>query len=90
MRLLPLVLAVVVLAGCVEDEEDLIAEAVLKRDWEWMVAFYGFPKEHWKHIRTTNVVESPFSSVRLRTNAARRYKKVSYAMTLIWKVLMVA
>ncbi len=66
------------------------AVEVLQRDWERMVTFYGFPKEHWKHIRTTNVVESPFSSVRLRTNAARRYKNVSNATTLIWKVLMVA
>jgi putative transposase len=66
------------------------AVQVLERDWERMVTFYGFPKEHWKHIRTTNVVESPFSSVRLRTNAARRYKKVNNATALIWKVLMVA
>jgi transposase-like protein len=66
------------------------AVEVLERDWERMVTFYGFPKEHWKHIRTTNVVESPFSSVRLRTNAARRYKNVSNATALIWKVLMVA
>ncbi len=66
------------------------AVEVLERDWERMVSFYGFPKEHWKHLRTTNVVESPFSSVRLRTNAARRYKNVSNATALIWKVLMVA
>jgi len=31
----------------------------LERDWERMVTFYQFPKEHWKHLRTTNVVESP-------------------------------
>jgi len=29
--------------------------------------FYDFPEEHWKHIRTTNVVESPFAALRLRT-----------------------
>jgi len=66
------------------------AVEALERDWDRMVTFYGFPKEHWKHIRTTNVVESPFSSVRLRTNAARRYKNVSNATALIWKVLTVA
>jgi putative transposase len=38
----------------------------------------------------TNVVESPFSAVRLRTDAARRYKKVANAETLIWKILMIA
>jgi len=39
-----------------------------------MVTFYSFPNEHWVHIRTTNVIESPFSSVRLRTDAAKRFK----------------
>gem|GEM_PF-4310622 len=43
-------------------------------DWERMVAFYWLPKEHWKHLRTTNAVES-FAAVRLRTTAATRYKK---------------
>ena len=55
-----------------------------------MVAFYDFPEAHWQHLRTTNVVESPFASLRLRTNAAKRYKKVANATALIWRVLMVA
>ena len=54
------------------------------------MTFYSYPREHWKHLRTTNVVGSPFSSVRLRTNASRRYKKVENATALIWKVMMVA
>lgn len=62
----------------------------LRRDWERMVTFYEFPKEHWRHIRTTNVIESPFFSVRLRTNVARRMKNIGNAVALIWKVLMVA
>ncbi len=40
--------------------------ATLERDWERMVTYYDFPKEHWIHLRTTNIVESPFNSVRLR------------------------
>ncbi|OQC36316.1 MAG: Transposase, Mutator family [Acidobacteria bacterium ADurb.Bin051] len=55
-----------------------------------MVTFYGYPKEHWKHLRTTNIVESPFASVRLRTSAAKRFKKVASATALIWRVLLVA
>ncbi len=55
-----------------------------------MVTFYDFLREHWKHLRTTNVVESPFAPVRLRTTAAKRYKKVANATALIWKVLLVA
>jgi transposase-like protein len=66
------------------------AAETLKRDWERMVTFFHYPKEHWKHLRTTNVVESPFASVRLRTTAGKRYKKVPNATALIWKVLMVA
>ena len=41
-------------------------------------------------MRTTNVVESPFARVRLRTTAAKRYKKVTNATAVIWKTLLVA
>ena len=30
---------------------------VLEDDWERMVAFYDFPEDHWKHLRTTNVAD---------------------------------
>ena len=62
----------------------------LFRDWDRMVMFYSFPKEHWVHLRTTNIVESPFSAVRLRTDAAKRFKKVQNATAMIWKLLQVA
>lgn len=66
------------------------AVAILEKDWEAMVSFYDFPEAHWKHLRTSNVVESPFASVKLRTTAAKRYKKVENATALIWRVLCVA
>lgn len=66
------------------------AVETLERDWERLVAFYALPKEHWKHLRTTNPVESPFAAVRLRTAAGKRYKKVANATALIWRVLLVA
>jgi len=62
----------------------------LQTDWERMVTFYGYPREHWVHLRTTNVVESPFSAIRLRTDAARRFKKVQNATAMIWKLLTIA
>jgi len=62
----------------------------LLRDWDRMVTFYVFPKEHWVHLRTTNVVESPFAAVRLRTDASRRYKRVDGAQAIIWKILRIA
>jgi putative transposase len=66
------------------------AVAILEKNWERMVAFYDFPQAHWKHLRTSNVVESPFAAVRLRTDAAKRFKKVANATALIWRLLMVA
>jgi transposase-like protein len=58
-------------------------------DWERLMTFYQFPREHWPHLRTSNV-ESPVDSVRLRTTAAKRFKKVENATALIWKILQVA
>jgi len=66
------------------------AGKLLDRDWERMLTFYRFPKAHWPHLRTTNVVESPFAVVRLRTTAAKRYKKVANATAVVWKTLLVA
>ena len=63
---------------------------VLEDDWDRVSAFYDFPEAHWKHLRTTNIVESPFASVRLRTSAAKWFKKVESATALIWKLLTVA
>jgi transposase-like protein len=62
----------------------------LHADWERLVTFYQFPKAHWPHLRTTNVVESPFAAVRLRTTAGKRYTRVESATALIWKLLQVA
>lgn len=65
------------------------AAELIDQDWARMAAFYGFPKEHWRHLRTTNVIESPFAAVRLRTDAAKRYKKVENATAVIFKMLRV-
>jgi putative transposase len=59
-------------------------------NWERLTAYYDFPREHWKHLRTSNVVESPFSRVRLRTAASRRFKSQINATCLIWKTMLVA
>jgi putative transposase len=66
------------------------AGRALDRDWERMVTFYDFPREHWTHLRTSNPVESPFAAVRLRTAAAKRFKKVDNATAVIWKTLLIA
>jgi transposase-like protein len=66
------------------------AGGLLDEDWERLVAYYAYPKDHWTHLRTTNPVESPFAAVRLRTSAAKRYKRVENATAMIWKLLLVA
>ena len=74
---------------CRERSYDGSADS-LERDWDRIVTFYDFPAEHWKHIRTTNVVESRFAALRLRTDAAKRFKRVDRAIAVIWKMLLVA
>lgn len=43
------------------------AAVCLAKDRETLLAFYDFPAEHWKHLRTTNPIESTFATVRHRT-----------------------
>ena len=62
----------------------------LDRDWARMLTYCDFPNDHWRHLRTTNVVESPFAAVRLRTSAAKRFKKVENATAILWRLLRAA
>lgn len=39
---------------------------LLRKDRDVLLAFYDFPAEHWKHLRTTNPIESTFATIRLR------------------------
>ena len=47
------------------------ALAKLDRDWVQLTAFYDCPAEHWRHLRTTNPIESAFATVRLRTRVTK-------------------
>jgi putative transposase len=66
------------------------AAQVLGEDWERLVRYYDYPAVHWVHLRTTNPVESPFAAARLRTDAAKRFQKVTHATAVLWKLLRVA
>jgi len=59
----------------------------LEDDLDRCLTFYKFPEPHWSHLRTTNVVESPFAAVRLRTNAAKRFKKTKSGVHLMHQVM---
>lgn len=65
------------------------AVAILEKDWDALTTCYDLPQEHGKHLRTSNVVESPFAALRVRTGAAKRFKVKENATMLIWRVLRV-
>ncbi len=56
-------------------------------DLDRPLTFYRFPEAHWARLRTTNPIESVFSGVRLRTNAAGRFKKTRSGVWLMHQVL---
>lgn len=58
----------------------------LAKDREVLLTFYAFPAEHWVHIRTTNPIESTFSTVRLRTDKTRGCLSRQTALTMVFKL----
>jgi len=47
------------------------AVTTLEKDADVLFTFFDFPAEHWKHLRTSNVIESPFATVRLRQRVTK-------------------
>ena len=66
------------------------ATACLEKDRESLLAFYRFPAEHWKHIRTTNPIESTFATVRLRTNKTKGCGSRIACLTMVFKLMQCA
>lgn len=64
------------------------AAACLREDVVRMTAYYDFPKPHWKHLRTTNIIESNFDPVRSRTNVCKRLRQAESATYLVWALLI--
>ena len=62
----------------------------LTANWERLVTFFDFPAEHWKHLRTTNVLESPFATVRLRERATRGAGSRTKGLLMAFKLLDMA
>ena len=59
----------------------------LRKDRDELLAFYDFPAEHWVSIRTTNPIESTFSTVRLRTKRARNCGSRETTLAMVYKLL---
>jgi len=66
------------------------ATECLKKDREVLLTFYDFPAEHWRHIRTTNPIESTFSTVRLRTAKVRSCFSSKTVVTMAFKLCQCA
>ena len=64
---------------------DKAAECLIK-DRDVLLAFYDFPAEHWKHLRTTNVIESSFATVRHRTVRSKGCLSNKTALAMIFKL----
>lgn len=62
------------------------ATQCLEKNREVLLAFYDFPAEHWPHIRTTNPIESTFSTVRLRTKQTRGCGSRTTILTMVYKL----
>src|ERR1044071_3088682 len=66
------------------------AVACLVKDRDALLAFYDFPAEHWKHLRTTNPIESTFATIRHRTVRAKGCLSNKTALALIFKLAQAA
>jgi len=58
----------------------------LRKDREVLLTFYDFPAEHWRHIRTTNPIESTFATVRLRTDKVRSCFSSKTVVTMAFRL----
>ena len=66
------------------------AVAKLIKDRDELLAFYDFPAEHWKHIRTTNPIESVFATVRNRTRKTKGCLNRKTALAMVFRLIMSA
>jgi transposase-like protein len=66
------------------------AAACLAKDRDCLLTFYDFPAEHWKHLRSTNPIESTFATVRLRTTKTKGCLSRKTALAMVFKLLLSA
>jgi transposase-like protein len=66
------------------------ATVCLAKDRETLLAFYDFPAEHWKHIRTSNPIESTFATVRHRTTRAKGCLSCETGVIMVFKMIQAA
>ena len=62
------------------------ARDCLKKDRDELLTFYDFPAEHWKHLRTTNPIESTFATIRLRHRRTKGNGTRKATLTMLFKL----
>ncbi len=62
----------------------------LRKDEDVLFTFYDFPAEHWRHLRTTNPIESAFATVRHRTRQTKGCGSRLATLTMVFKLAMQA
>lgn len=60
--------------------------ATIERNIEQLLSFYDLPAEHWVHLRTTNIIESTFAAVRLRTRKTKGNGSRKATLAMIYKL----
>jgi putative transposase len=80
------------IARFAEEYEGKYPKAVecLRGDEEALLLHFDYPAEHWKHLRTTNVIESPFATVRLRQRVTKGAGSRNKALLMAFKLLDMA
>jgi putative transposase len=63
------------------------ATECLEKDRTELLAFYDFPAEHWKHLRTTNPIESTFATVRLRHRRTKGSGSRDACLAMVYKLV---
>ena len=63
------------------------AWACLSGDQDALLAFFDFPAAHWIHLRTTNVIESAFSTVKARTKKTKGAGSRDAALAMAFKLM---
>jgi len=66
------------------------AVTTLEQDADALLTFFDFPADHWKHLRTSNVIESPFATVRLRQRVTKGAGSRTKGLLMAYKLLDMA
>ena len=66
------------------------AAQCLVKDQDELLAFYDFPAEHWRHLRTSNPIESTFATVRQRTSKTKGGGSRAAVLAMVFKLALCA